>query len=123
MAKKILLVDDSATSRLTNRLLLGKYPNYEVISACDGKQGVELALKQKPDVIVMDIEMPRMTGLEACKFLRQQEATRNIPIFLLTTKSGDSVVREGYANGCNEFLSKPVNESKLVTLLRGYLHE
>ena len=123
MAKKILLVDDSATSRLTNRLLLGKCTNYEVISACDGKQGVELALKQRPDLILMDIEMPRMTGLEACKFLRQQESTRNTPIILLTTKSGDSVVREGYANGCSEFLSKPVNETKLMALLKGFLRE
>ena len=123
MAKKILLVDDSATSRLTNRLLLGKYANYEVISACDGKQGVELALKQRPDLIVMDIEMPRMSGLEACKFLRQQESTKDTPIILLTTRSGDSIVQEGYASGCNDFLNKPVNESQLVSLLKVYLCE
>ena len=123
MPKKILLVDDSATARLANRMLFGRQENYEVISACDGKQGVEIALKERPDLILMDIEMPRMSGLEACKILKQNEATKMIPVILLTTRSGDSVVRQGYANGCSDFLNKPVNEEKLIAVLKAHLRE
>ena len=71
MAKTILLVDDSATSRMKSRMILGRQVGYEFISACDGKEGVEVALARNPDLILMDVEMPRMGGIEACRALRQ----------------------------------------------------
>ena len=123
VAKKILLVDDSATSRLASRMLFGQQKNYEVISACDGEDAVEAALKERPDLILMDIEMPRMSGLEACKILKQNEATKKIPIILLTTRRGDSFVQEGYASGCSDFLTKPVNEAQLIAVLKAHLGE
>jgi len=123
MSKKILLVDDSATSRLASRMMFAEQKNYEVISACDGREAVEAAHKERPDLILMDIEMPRMSGLEACRILKQDEATKKIPIVLLTTRRGNSFVQEGYANGCSDFLTKPVNEAELIAVLKAHLGE
>jgi CheY-like chemotaxis protein len=119
--KKILLVDDSSTSRMTARMLFAGHHSYILASACDGQEGVEKAIAELPDLILMDIEMPRMNGLEACRLLKQNEATKDIPVVLLTMRGEETFVRQAYDNGCNDFLTKPVNEEKLATVIRKYL--
>src|SRR6266567_8176064 len=119
--KRILLVDDSSTSRMTARMLLADHESYVLSSACDGQEGVEKAIAELPHLILMDIEMPRMNGIEACKLLKQNPLTKNIPIILLTMRGEDTFVRQAYANGCNDFLTKPVNEQKLAALIKKYL--
>jgi CheY-like chemotaxis protein len=121
VAKKILLVDDSAASRMNSRALLTNHKGYELVSACDGKEGVEKALACKPDLILMDVEMPRMTGLEACRALRKNDATKNTPIILLTMRGDGPDVKAGLASGCSEYLLKPLNEEKLRAVLDKYL--
>lgn len=121
MPKKILLVDDSSTARLASRMLLGNQSDYELISACDGREGVETAMREHPDLILMDIEMPRMNGLEACRLLKQNETTKHIPVVLLTMRGEKSYEQEGYASGCSDFLTKPVNEQKLTALIKTHL--
>jgi CheY-like chemotaxis protein len=121
MAKTILLVDDSATSRMMSRMLFGNLKEYELLSACDGKEGVEVALERRPDLILMDVEMPRMSGVEACRALRKHAETRNTPIVLLTMRGEDQAVKKGFDSGCNEYLLKPLNEGMLVAVLKKYL--
>ena len=111
--KKILLVDDSSTSRMTARMLLSGHESYVLTSACDGQEGVEKAIAELPNLILMDIEMPRMNGIDACRLLKQNKTTKNIPVVLLTMRGEEQFVRQAYASGCNEFLTKPVNEQKL----------
>jgi len=84
--KKILLVDDSYTARLVNRMIFSQKSNYVLISAVDGKEAVERARTEKPDLILMDIVMPRMTGLEACRALKKDKDTEKIPVILLTIR-------------------------------------
>jgi CheY-like chemotaxis protein len=119
--KKILLVDDSSTSRMTTRMLLAGHESYVLSSACDGAEGVEKAIAEVPNLILMDIEMPRMNGIEACRLLKQNETTRDIPVVLLTMRGEEPFVRQGYASGCSDFLTKPVNEQKLATIIKKYL--
>ncbi|HEY6348302.1 MAG TPA: response regulator [Candidatus Angelobacter sp.] len=119
--KKILLVDDSSTARMAARMLFAHHESYVLTSACDGKEGVERAMAEQPDLILMDIEMPRMNGIEACKLLKQNEATRNIPVVLLTMRGEDAFVQQGYASGCSDFLTKPVNEQKLALVVKAHL--
>jgi CheY-like chemotaxis protein len=119
--KKILLVDDSSTSRMTARMLLAGHESYVLTSACDGQEGVEKAIAELPNLILMDIEMPRMNGIEACRLLKQNETTKDIPIVLLTMRGEEPFVRQAYANGCSDFLTKPVNEQKLAMVIRKYL--
>lgn len=121
--KKILLVDDSCTARLVNRMIFSQKSNYELISAVDGKEAVERARQDKPDLILMDIMMPRMTGLEACRVIKQDKETASIPVILLTTRGEESYVQEGYASGCSDYLTKPVNDAELLDLLKAYLGE
>ncbi len=121
MAKTILLVDDSATARMNSRMMFGNLTDYEFISACDGEEGVEMALARKPDLILMDVEMPRMNGIEACRVLRENAATRKTPIILLTMRAEKSTVKLGFDSGCTEYMLKPVNEEKLAAVLKNYL--
>jgi CheY-like chemotaxis protein len=121
--KKILLVDDSCTARLVNRMVFSQKTNYVLVSAVDGKEAVERAREEKPDLILMDIVMPRMTGLEACRVLKKDKETEKIPVILLTTRGEEKYVQEGYASGCSDYLTKPVNDAELLDLLKAYLGE
>lgn len=124
MLKKILLVDDSATQRLASRMLFdNRKERYQFISASDGKEGVEVALKELPDLIFMDIEMPRLGGLDACRLLKENEATRTIPIILLTMRDDEADIEQGYACGCSDFLVKPLNEQKVSATLKSHFGE
>jgi CheY-like chemotaxis protein len=122
-SKKILLVDDSCTARLVNRMIFSQKSNYVLLSASDGKEAVDTAKREKPDLILMDIVMPRMTGLEACRVLKKDSETSNIPVILLTTRGEEQYVQEGYASGCSDYLTKPVNDTELIDLLQAYLGE
>ena len=121
MAKTILLVDDSVTSRMNSRMLFGNQKDYEFISACDGKEGIEIALARKPDLILMDVEMPRMSGIEACRALRENAVTKGIAIILLTMRREESIMKLGFASGCTEYMLKPVNQEKLAVAVKKYL--
>jgi len=106
---------------MKSRMLFGNMKEYEFLSACDGKEGVEVALQAKPDLILMDVEMPRMTGIEACRALRENACTRNIPIVLLTMRGENHAVKKGFDSGCNEYLLKPLNDAALIAVLKKYL--
>jgi CheY-like chemotaxis protein len=121
--KKILVVDDSCTARLVNRMIFSQKPNYELLSAADGKEAVDKAREARPDLILMDVVMPRMNGLEACRVLKKDQETKQIPIILLTTRGEEHYVQEGYASGCSDYLTKPVNDADLLDLLKAYLGE
>ena len=122
-SKKVLLVDDSSTARLVTRMIFSQKSDYVLLSAVDGRDAVERARAEKPDLILMDVMMPRMTGLEACRVLKKDKETSNIPVILLTTRGEESFVREGYESGCSDYLTKPVNDAELLDLLKAYLGE
>jgi CheY-like chemotaxis protein len=118
--KKILLVDDSNTALMIERMLLNK-ASYDVITARDGHEGVQRALSERPDLILMDVVMPTMTGLQACRVLRSHDSTRETPIILVTTRGERETVEEGYASGCNDYVTKPINGLELLSKLRDQL--
>ena len=123
MAKKILVVDDSKVSLMMEREILERRTRYECVTASDGQEAVEKALQERPDLILMDVVMPRMNGFEACKKMRQQAGTRAIPIVLVTTRGEESYMEAGFQSGCNDYITKPVNGTELVALLQSYLGE
>jgi len=122
-AKKILLVDDSKTTLMMERAILEKRTSYQCVTAADGLEAVSKASEEHPDLVLMDVVMPRMNGFEACKKMRQQPATREIPIVLLTTRGEESYMEAGFQSGCNDYLTKPVNGDELIKLLESYLGE
>jgi CheY-like chemotaxis protein len=118
--KKILLVDDSTTVLLMERMILAKN-QYTVVEARDGQEGVEKALAEKPDLILMDVVMPRMDGFEAVRRLREEDATREIPVIMVTTRGELESVESGYASGCTDYVTKPINGLELLTKVRSCL--
>jgi CheY-like chemotaxis protein len=121
MPKKILMIDDSATSLLMNRVVITKKTGHEVITADNGPDGLKLAASSRPDLILLDVMMPGMDGLEVCRQLRGSSSTARIPIVLLTYRSGDDIVRRGFESGCNAYLNKPLEDAKLVETVNQYL--
>lgn len=118
--KKILLVDDSNTALMIEKMLLGK-TSYDIITARDGEEGVHKALTERPDLILMDVVMPKMTGIQACRTLRSHQATKATPIILVTTRGERVMVEEGFASGCNDYVTKPINGLELLSKLRDQL--
>lgn len=118
--KRILLVDDSSTVLLMERMILVK-SDFDVLTAKDGQEGLEKAIAERPDLILMDVVMPRMDGFEACRRLRAQEDTRSIPIIMVTTRGELASVEEGYRSGCDAYVTKPINGTELLAKVRGCL--
>jgi CheY-like chemotaxis protein len=119
--KKILLVDDSATSRLMYRMLISRKTPYEVICATDGTEALRVIERETPDLILMDVMMPSIDGLEVCRRIRQNERTREVPVIFLTFRIDSTSVKLGFESGCNEYLKKPVEEGQLLQVLGTYL--
>jgi CheY-like chemotaxis protein len=119
--KRVLLVDDSSTALLMHQMLISDRTQHQVLTAKDGAEAVETAVRAMPDLIIMDVVMPRMSGYEACKELRSQKSTRAIPIILLTTQGQEESVETGYESGCNDYLTKPVNPAELLALVESYI--
>lgn len=118
--KKILLVDDSSTVLLMERMILSK-SEYDVVTAKDGQEGVEKARSEKPDLILMDVVMPRMDGFEACRRLREQEDTKAIPVIMVTTRGELASLEAGYSSGCSDYVTKPINGLELLAKVRSCL--
>lgn len=119
--KKILLVEDSDTTRLTNRIMIAKRTGYAVVPVANGMEALKLATTEKPDLVLMDVMMPGMDGLEVCRRMRKQEATAKIPIVLLTFRVDEVSVSDGFASGCTAYLKKPITMDELVDTLRRHL--
>jgi CheY-like chemotaxis protein len=119
-SKKVLLVDDSPTILMVARTLL-EGASYAILSASDGQQGVETALTELPDLILMDVVMPGMDGFEACRRLRAMPPTREIPIILMTTRSSPEHVERGYESGCNDYIIKPFDGDELRAKVQNLL--
>jgi CheY-like chemotaxis protein len=120
--KKILLVDDSPTVLMLERGMLEGRP-YDVAVARDGQEAMERVEAEPPDLIVMDVMMPRLDGLQACRALRSREESRQIPVIIVTTL-GEVMDREAaYASGCTDYVTKPIDGLEFLTKIENYLGE
>ncbi len=121
-SRKILLVDDSETVLQMEQMILAK-SSYELILARDGEEGVAKALAIQPDLILMDVVMPKMDGFEAVKRLRGNAQTRSVPIVMVTSKAEAESMEAGYQNGCSDYIIKPIDQLELVTKVKNLLGE
>jgi PleD family two-component response regulator len=119
--KKILLVDDADTILMMQRMILNK--SYDLVTAKDGEEAVAKAEAEQPDLILLDVVMPKMGGFEACRELRQKETTKEIPIIMVTTRGEEKNVETGFESGCNDYVTKPINGVELRSKVRNYLSE
>jgi len=119
-ARKILLIDDSETILQMEQMILAKEP-YELLVARDGAEGLARALECNPDLILMDVVMPRMGGFEALRQLRGNQRTRTVPVVMVTTKAEAESIETGYASGCNDYIVKPIDSIELIAKVRDLL--
>jgi len=118
--KRILVVEDNETNLYLIKFMLEKN-GYEVIEAKDGAVGVELAVKEKPDLILMDILLPGIDGLEATKRIRASEADSEIPIIALTSYAMAGDREKALAAGCTGYIEKPINPETFMAEIEKYL--
>ena len=121
MAKgKVLVVDDEIYIVHILDFSLGM-EGYEVLTALDGEQAVEKAKAERPDLIVLDIMMPKLDGYETCKMLKADEATKNIPVILLSAKGRNVDQKIGFEVGADDYITKPFSPRKLVERINAIL--
>ena len=111
--KKILVVDDSATERAVMRDLLLKH-GYRVLEAEDGEQGIALAQREFPDLILMDVVMPGVNGFQATRTLSRDTNTRHIPIIICSSKQQETDKVWGMRQGAHAYFTKPVDATELL---------
>jgi CheY-like chemotaxis protein len=118
--KKVLLVDDSNTVLMMEKMILAKGP-FEIVLARDGVEAVARAKSEQPDVILLDVMMPRLDGLSACAAIRADAATAHIPIIMVTTRGEEHSIETAFRNGCTDYVTKPINGLELMTKLQNVL--
>lgn len=115
----VLVVDDNADVREYVAQLLGG--EYDVCQAADGKEGLDMALKTVPDLIVCDVMMPVMDGLEMCRRVKAETATSHVPVILLTSNAQENQRAEGYDCGADAYITKPFSSKVLLSRVRNLL--
>ena len=121
MSARILCVEDNPQNmRLVRKIL--QHQGFEVIEAVDGLTGVDLAHKEKPDLILMDINLPDIDGLEATARIKANPELQSIPVVALTANAMYGDEERALAAGCDGYISKPVSRAKLVEQVAQYLN-
>ena len=109
----ILIVDDVISNVLLLKVLLGK-EKYNILTASGGREAIEITVNQQPDLILLDVMMPEMTGFEVAAHLKNNSKTANIPIIFLTALNSTEDVVKGFQAGANDFITKPFNKEELL---------
>jgi two-component system chemotaxis response regulator CheY len=113
----VLVVDDSPTMRMLIGFALGRYTGCRVREAGNGVEALEAVERQLPDLMVVDINMPEMNGLELIAAVRRDHAAEQLPIVVITTEGSDADIRKGFQAGANEYLVKPFQPHKLHAII------
>jgi len=118
--KKILVIEDNETNLYLMRTILQKL-GYQVIEAQDGYSGVELAIAENPDLILMDIQLPVLDGYGATKKIRANEKTKNIPIIAITSYAMVGDKEKTLNAGCTAYIEKPIEPQSFIEEIKKYL--
>ena len=119
---KILIIDDSPTIiDLLKTVLLTD--GHEVLTANDGVTGLNLAKENSPDLIVLDIMLPKMNGYEVCNLIKFDEKYKDIKILMLTAKAGAESKNIGYETGADEYMTKDLDPDKILAVVSKMLHD
>ncbi len=118
---KILVVDDNVQNRELLEAYMEEMEDVTTIAASDGQEALAKIESEKPDLILLDIMMPRMSGYEVCKKLKSDPKTRDIPIIMVTALHETGDIERGVEAGTNDFITKPVNRTDLLTRVRSLL--
>lgn len=119
---KILIIEDEKDIRQLLIFTL-QYAGFNVISGNDGEEAIRIANEEMPDLILMDVQMPRLDGFEACKMIKTNVKTAHIPVMFLSAKGQDSEITKGFEVGASDYLLKPFTPTDLIERVRITLKE
>ncbi|HHW77274.1 MAG TPA: response regulator [Xanthomonadaceae bacterium] len=117
---RILIVDDSPTQTLSLAKILKKH-GHDVLTAKDGAEGVEVAKAELPDLVLMDVVMPKVNGFQATRQITKNPATKHIPVVIVTTKDQETDKIWGERQGAKGYVVKPVEEATLIETIKPFL--
>lgn len=117
----LLVVDDSPVSSMVVSLILKKHSDYLTVRAWDGRECIKKAREVKPDLILLDIQMPDMNGIEVCKILRKDEQIYDIPVIFVTASTDNETLKEAFESGGTDYVRKPVNKIELLARIKSVL--
>lgn len=110
---KVLVAEDERDIRELITFTL-RYHGHEVLAASDGELALELALMEHPDIVLLDVRMPRMNGYEVCRSIKENEVTKHIPVVFISAKGQEAEVQEGMDAGATDYILKPFSTDHLV---------
>lgn len=119
MAKKVLIVEDNELNMKLFSDLLGAH-GYETIQTKDGMKALDLAREHKPDLILMDIQLPEVSGLEVTRWIKEDESLKAIPVVAVTAfamKGDEEKIREG---GCEDYIAKPISVAEFIATVKRF---
>jgi CheY-like chemotaxis protein len=118
--KRVLVVDDNPVNVRLVQAILEK-EGYDTLSAMDGPSAIEAARTENPDLALMDIFMGEMNGLDACRVIKQDKDTREIPVIFVTGNTEDAILQRAFESGGTDYVRKPVNRVELLARIRSVL--
>lgn len=118
---RLLIIEDNADTRRFLEAMLGK--EFEVLSAENGVIGIDYARNRSPDLILLDIMLPILSGYDACSLLKKDEKTRRIPIIFLSAKNSVTDITQGLTTGADDYIPKPFDYKELVARIRARLRK
>ena len=122
MSKKILIVDDEQDIVETLAFML-KQKGYECIMAYDGEEGLKLAKEEAPDLIILDVMMPKINGYKICRLLKFDSKYKDIPIVMVTARGQAQDIQIGEETGADEYITKPFEFNELFDTVKKYIGE
>jgi DNA-binding response OmpR family regulator len=117
---KILIAEDEPDIRELVAFTL-RFGGYEVIAASNGEEAVHAAARELPDLVLMDVRMPRLTGYDACRMMKASAELKDIPVVFLSAKGQDAEIQSGLEAGAEEYLLKPFSPDQLTSRVRAIL--
>lgn len=117
---KILIAEDEPDIRELVTFML-RFAGYEVVSAVNGEDAVQTASRELPDLVLMDVRMPRLTGYDACRQMKANPDLRSVPVVFLSAKGQESEIQTGLDAGAEEYLLKPFSPAELTSRVKGIL--
>ena len=120
--KSILIIDDNELNiKLIKGLIKKKRPEYVILDAVTAEDGIKIAFENIPDLILMDIQLPGMNGLDATKEIKRETKTRDIPILALTSYAMDGDEEKAKNSGCSGYITKPINTKEFLINIERFL--
>lgn len=118
--KTVLLVDDMETVLLFEKTML-RGSGIALRTAKNGAKALEEIEKSPPDLVLLDLMMPELDGIETCRRIKENEKTKHIPVVIVTTKGEPEMVQKAFNAGCNDFITKPLDKTELLAKVNAYL--